>query len=95
MDQREVLLKKFAYSAHVSTIKRKKENLNPSVSDVPDTPSCSGIMIEQYIEHIKQLSETLELYKMLLNKDIKEICKVEEVIDTMDALTSQLIMKKF
>lgn len=68
----------------ISSIKTKKDAIDVSVSSINDPSKCVGIMVFKYIERIKSISNLLDKYKQLLDKDITDITDSKEKIQQMD-----------
>lgn len=68
----------------VGSIKTNKDAINISVSSVKDPSKSKGIMVSEYIKRIKDISDLLNRYKQLLDKDISDINASKEKIQEMD-----------
>ena len=68
----------------VSSIKTNKDAIDISISAINDPSKSKGIMVTEYIKRIRNISDLLNKYKQLLDKDISDINMSKEKIREMD-----------
>ena len=68
----------------VGAIKTNKDAIDISVSSIKDPSKSKGIMVTEYIKRIRSISDLLNKYKQLLDKDISDINMSKEKIQEMD-----------
>lgn len=68
----------------LSSIRTNKDGIDISVSSINDPSKCKGIMLSKYIECIRNISDLLDKYKQLLEKDISDISNSKDKIQEMD-----------
>ncbi len=68
----------------IGAIKTNKDAIDISVSSVKDPSKSKGIMVTNYIKRIRNISDLLDQYKQLLDKDISDINNSKEKIQEMD-----------
>ncbi len=72
------------------SIKSKKDAINTSVSSVTDPSKTKGIMLSEYIKRIRDISNLLNKYKQLLDKDVEDINLSKDKIREMDKQMEKL-----
>ena len=68
----------------VGAIKTNKDAIDISVSSIKDPSKSKGIMVTEYIKRIRNISDILNKYKQLLDKDISDINMSKDKIKEMD-----------
>lgn len=68
----------------VGAIKTNKDAIDISVSSIKDPSKSKGIMVTEYIKRIRNISDLLNKYKQLLDKDISDINMSKDKIKEMD-----------
>lgn len=68
----------------IEAIKTNKEAMDISVSSIEDPSKSKGIMVTEYIKRIRDISDLLNKYKQLLDKDISDINMSKDKIKEMD-----------
>lgn len=68
----------------VGAIKTNKDAIDISVSSIKDPSKSKGIMVTEYIKRIRNISDLLNQYKQLLDKDISDINMSKDKIKEMD-----------
>lgn len=68
----------------VGAIKTNKDAIDISVSYIKDPSKSKGIMVTEYIKRIRNISDLLNKYKQLLDKDISDINMSKDKIKEMD-----------
>lgn len=78
----------------ISSIKTNKDNIDISVSSVKEPTKSKGIMVSEYIIRIRNISNLLDKYKQLLDKDISDInnskSKIQEMDKEMESLSKSI-----
>ena len=80
----ELKVKSDDIDALIDAIKKNKDAIDISVSSIKDPSQSKGIMLSEYINRIKNISDLLGKYKQLLDKDISDIRNSKETINEMD-----------
>lgn len=74
-------------------IKASGESMDTSVKDIDNPSQCSGIMITEYVDRIKKISNLLKSYKKLLRKDALDILASKDKIVEMDRKITNMYKK--
>ena len=74
----------------IGCIKKNKEAIDISVSSIKDPSKSEGIMVTEYIKRIRDISDVLDKYKQLLDKDISDIDMSKDKIQEMDTQMENL-----
>ena len=72
------------------SIKSSGEKLDANIKNIDEPTKCSGIMVKDYYERIKKISDILEKYKLLINKDVEDIKLAKDKIVQMDSTMKKL-----
>ena len=86
----ELKVKSDDIDALIDAIKKNKDAIDISVSSIKDPSQSKGIMLSEYINRIKNISDLLGKYKQLLDKDISDIRNSKETINEMDKQMERL-----
>ena len=68
----------------LNSIKSANSKLNTSTASVSKVQQCQGIMIDAYVDRIKKISRLLDQYKKLVEKDVTDVAKANNVLLSMD-----------
>lgn len=68
----------------IFNVESRATRIDTSLKSVPNAPSCSGLMVDEYIERIGQISALLDKYKLLVHKDMQEVKDAQQVFAKAD-----------
>lgn len=75
----------------IGSMKTCKSAIETSVSTINDPSKSEGIMLTEYIDRIRKISNLLSDYKKMLDKDISDISistgKIQEMDKQMENLS--------
>ena len=78
----------------ILNVKSKASQIDTSTSNVPSAPNCSGLVVDEYIKRIKQISALLDKYKLLVEKDMQEVSEAQKVLAKADIKAKLNILTK-
>ncbi|MBE5872846.1 MAG: hypothetical protein E7287_00405 [Lachnospiraceae bacterium] len=68
----------------VKAIKTNSDAIDISVSSVKEPSKSKGIVVTEYIKRIREISQLLDKYKQLLDRDVLDIKDSKDKIQEMD-----------
>lgn len=78
----------------ILSVKSKTLQIDTSTNSVPSASNCSGIVVDEYIKRIKQISGLLDKYKLLVEKDMQEVSEAQNVLKKADVKAKINILAK-
>ncbi len=87
----QILFRKSGVNERAGKIESAASAFRTGSLDIPDSPNCSGIMVEEFVDQIERIAQLLSRYQTMTRADCADVRRTTSVLSVADEIISNML----